>query len=125
MKVIIWRITPIILVILMLTHVAYYLYASTGKILYSAQIYKTIHQMDIIKNVIKKYSLKYKDPIKLQRKLTNTFNSDTNLSQDAWGNSFIIRRLSPTKWLISSKGADKTFGTKDDITTIFKLSNNL
>ena len=124
MKGITWRIIPVILVALMLAHVAYYLYANTGEIIYSAKIYRTIHKMDKLKELIKQYSQKYQDPAKLKTELVMMLNSDKNLSLDPWGNNFIIKRLSPTRWLIISKGKDKMIGTKDDITTIFRISSN-
>ena len=124
MKGIIWRIIPILLVLLMFTHVIYYLSANTGEIITSAKIYNTRLKMSNVKKIIVKYSKEYNNPLEMRKKLTELLSSDKKNSVDDWGNGFIVRRLSVNRWLIISKGPDKKLGTSDDIKFIFNITKN-
>jgi len=121
MKGIIWRIIPILLILLMFSHVIYYLSSNAGEIIEDGKIYSTRLQINVLKKTIKSYVKEYKNPTEIKSKLEDLMNKNKGISVDNWGNTFIVKRISYKKWLIISKGPDKRLGTSDDIKSIFDI----
>ena len=119
MKGIIWRVIPILLIVLMFVHIGYYLYSNTGEILTSEKIYVTRLNMNELKKNIINFTKNYENSVAIKDKIVDLMNNNSKISSDSWGNKFIVRRLTINNWIIISRGPDGKLGTKDDIKMMF------